>query len=296
MRGISGVYNTCQAAELVISGALDLTSFLKLVDVYTERQVAKNSGVDEFSRVFELLKTRKQQKVRFNPPQFALADKLLFRDEFRFQNIDFPIKIYSLSPSDATVLQAKLAFAKELPQDGKDPGRVNSPSPNHSSVVLWAEIGQHIILLGADLERTSNPETGWSVILVESNVTSGKATLFKIPHHGSENAHHDGVWSQLLTAQPIAILSPFSHGKTLLPSETDINRIASLTNQAYLTTPAREKWRRGIVRDLVNDMTKSMVSANMGWGHVRLRRSITNITEPWEVILRGNACHIASHE
>ena len=46
IRGISGVFNACQSAELVISGALQVDEFLKLVALYQDRQVAKSSASD----------------------------------------------------------------------------------------------------------------------------------------------------------------------------------------------------------------------------------------------------------
>ncbi len=295
IRGISGVLNACQSAELVISGALQVDEFLKLVALYQDRQVAKSSGVDQFSKLIELLQARKRKGVRFNPPLFALADKLLYRDELVVENSVYPIRVYALSPSDATILQSKLAFGQILPRVGENPRRINSPTPNIASTVLWIECGPHAILLGADLEQTSDPKTGWSVILAESNVIAGSADLFKIPHHGSQNAHHPHVWAQLLVKDPHAILTPFSRGQKPLPSEDDVNRIVDLTPNAFITSPVRlhkERWRNRVVRDFVKDVTREMVSVNHGWGQIRLRRNLTNASEPWTVTLLGDAYQI----
>lgn len=300
VRGISGIFNACQSAELVISGALQVDEFFKLVSLYQGRQVAKSSGVDEFSKLFELLQTRKPRKVRFNPPIFASADKLLYRDDLIFENAVHPIRVYALSPSDTTILQSKIAFGKILPQSGENQRRVSAPTPNFSSTALWIELGSHALLLGADLEETVDPKTGWSVILTESKVISGIADIFKVPHHGSENAHHQDVWTQLLATDPHAILTPFARGRKPLPSVDDIARIVNLTPNASMTSPARlsrERWRNRVVRDFVNDVTREMISVNHGWGQIRLRRRLTGgSAAPWELTLLGDAHRLNDYD
>lgn len=297
IRGISGVFNACHAADFVVSSALDSAEFLKLVALFSNRRTPVGSGVDEFCKVFELLRSRKQTGVRFNPPRFASADRLLLRDDLNIEDDVLPVSVYSLSPSDATLLHAKLTFERLVPISGESKKRIASPKSNHSSAVLWVEIGQHKILLGADLEETSDPKTGWSVIVKESKAISDMASVFKVPHHGSENAHNDRVWTHLLTREPFAVLSPFSRGVRPLPTKADVSRIANLTPNAYLTAPARQKkerWRNRVVRDFVADMTKRMTSSNNGWGHIRLRKNIRHSPEVWEVTLFGDAYRIAT--
>ena len=36
-----------------------------------------------------------------------------------------------------------------------------------------------------------------------------KASVFKVPHHGSENAQVDRVWCEMLQERPIAVLTPW---------------------------------------------------------------------------------------
>src|SRR5436305_1417682 len=81
-----------------------------------------------------------------------------------------------------------------LPQEKVTKLRLPALTPNHAAVVLWVNIGGVFILLGSDPEETGHQGTGWSVILGSSMYPQGKASVFKIPHHGSQTAHHAPVW------------------------------------------------------------------------------------------------------
>ncbi|MFQ6041703.1 MAG: hypothetical protein ACE5PV_12670, partial [Candidatus Poribacteria bacterium] len=230
--------------------------------------------------------------TQFNSPKWASADRLLYRDGIQISSKTIEAKVYSLSPSDASILKAQLAFSQLLPKEHEHKRRIASPKPNHASVVLWVELGNEIILLGADLEDTSDSKVGWSAILSSSTVTSEKANVFKIPHHGSENAHHNDVWVKLLWSEPIAIVTPFRPGRRFLPSSEDIKRITNLTSRAYATAPAKQRrprWNRGVVRDFARQATRYVQEVDYGWGQVRLRKRMNQVGESWRVELFGEA-------
>jgi len=292
VRGISTVLNECKSSSLAVSGALQVDEFLNLVNLYSKPTIQKTSGLDEFARAFQLLQRRKKRGTQFNPPKWASADRLLYRDEIRINSEIIEAKVYALSPSDASVLKAQLAFAQLFPKENEHKKRITSPKPNHASVVLWVELGRDIILLGADLENTSDSETGWSAILSGSTATVEKAEVFKIPHHGSENAHHDDVWSELLWSEPIAIVTPFRPGRKFLPSPEDIERITNFTSRVYATAPAKQlkpRWSRGVVRDFATQATRYIRIVDYGWGQVRLRKRMSQVGESWRVELFGDA-------
>ena len=278
--GLGTVLDECKSAAISISSALVIEEFLVLPVLYREPGVRRSSGLNEFIQVLRILDARKEQGVRFGSPTLALADRLLFHDHIRLASESVEAKVFAASPSDASLLQAKLAFAELLPKEGPA-RRVASPTPNHASVVLWVQVGNHRILLGADLEKTTDPKTGWSVILSDSAVVSGKAGVFKVPHHGSENAHCEAVWSLLLLDEPFAVVTPFRRGNKSLPTPMDLKRINCLTSRAYATARVKrrpQQWRRKVVRDFVKDATRDIRDAHFGWGHVRLRRTSTERT------------------
>jgi len=297
VRGISTVFEKCRSAELVISTALSKDEFLYLISLYHSGIVMRSSGIDEFVDIFQQLDKRKEQGVRFNAPKLALADRVLFRDEIHMGTTTVEAKISSLSPSDESILQALLAFKDLFPHKLESKKRIASPLPNHASVALWCAVGSSRILLGADLECTSNPKTGWSVILDDSSSLDKEASVFKVPHHGSKNAHYDGVWNRVLIQNPFAILTPYNRGSRSLPSSNDVSRITNLTPQAFLTAlPAtrQTKWRKKVVRDTVKQATKMIRNVHQGWGHIRLRKPINASNRTWKVELFGDARSLSS--
>ena len=113
--------------------------------------------------------------------------------------------------------------------------------PNRTAVALWIETGAVSVLLGADLEETSEPGTGWSVIVQSKERRSGKASVFNVPHHGSATSYAPEVWSEMLAVDPIAILTAFIKGRVTLPTADEANRIKEHTPRAYTTSSRRRR-------------------------------------------------------
>src|SRR5262249_173444 len=143
-------------------------------------------------------------------------------------------------------------------------------------------------LLGADLEVSPNRETGWDAVL-QYAMPPRKASLAKIPHHGSPTAHHDQFWIDLVEDQVVAILTPWRSGRGLLPTDADLNRLRSLTNRVYLTSRPRLKRARQDhdVAKLIRDLHRERLDELTGWGQVRARRREND--DQWRVELNGDA-------
>ena len=144
--------------------------------------------------------------------------------------------------------------------------------PNQLSIVLWLKVGVLDVLLGADLEHVSEAARGWLAIVHSNERPIGRAGFFKVPHHGSKNADCSECWTELLSTQPIAVLTP--HAPSRLPTQADIERLCARSPSVYLTSDPRsyglprrdnavEKTIRGIV------INRRALAGQMG--HVRLR-------------------------
>ncbi|HAS16681.1 MAG: hypothetical protein A2035_06355 [Nitrospirae bacterium GWA2_42_11] len=118
--------------------------------------------------------------------------------------------VWTLSPSDKQVDLFLSLLTQLMPKVKETKFRVSEPDDNLQSIVTLIEIGNLFILLGGDLMETTNPDTGWSVIVESAERPRGKACIYKVPHHGSKNAHSDDVWNKMLLSQPYAILTPFN--------------------------------------------------------------------------------------
>jgi len=178
----------------VCSEAIRGDHFLTLLELKRELPPSRHgSGVDEFRRVFSILRTRDQC------PELASQTKLLLRE---------PVKLWSLSPSSEESLRFRESILL-LAGENAMRQRVCGPAEDHGSVVLWVDAEPWHLLLGGDLECGTEPHTGWQCILSSSTRPLAKAHAFKVPHHGAGSAYHPDVWGNMLAAEPVAILTPW---------------------------------------------------------------------------------------
>jgi hypothetical protein len=158
---------------------------------------------------------------------------------------------------------------------------------------LRVVFGDDAVLLGADLQEI--PHNGWSEIIDHSRVLNGpRASLFKIPHHGSENAHHDDQWLKLCNA-PTAVLTPYHLGANMLPRQSDVDRILKHTDKAFsaarTSSIASRKLDPGVARSLAEANIRIRTS-EIKMGHVQLRRKRSAAVGDWTVEMYGNAVHL----
>jgi len=253
----------------------------------------ESTGINEFYEIIKLQQTRNViQKSQFIPPKFAIADRCLWQYEINYGEQNIPGAIYALSPSDASVLIAQMGIAKLIPQVGETKRRVPSLLPNHAAVVLLFKIGEDSILLGSDLEETGQAETGWMAIISSGTRPEGKASFFKIPHHGSVTAENPHIWSLMLKPQPISALTPFAAGKVFLPTNDDVDRICNNTDQAFSTGVPKHpkaKSRPKMVEKQIKEMGLKLRPVYCSPGQVRVRGRYINDRINWIVQLLGDA-------
>jgi hypothetical protein len=171
------------------------------------------------------------------------------------------------------------------------------PQPrNHLSVVTWIDIGETAILLGADLEETHAAHSGWSVIVASAERPRGKASVYKVAHHGSANGHNDDVWQEMLVKEPFALLTPWSLGSKL-PRVVDVERILALTPNAYSTAQLRRRRVRSrppAVEKTLKERGIQLRYAEPPTGGVRLRCGSIGpgSSRDWNLELLKHACHL----
>ncbi|HPW35577.1 MAG: Metallo-beta-lactamase superfamily protein [Deltaproteobacteria bacterium ADurb.Bin135] len=268
IRGLGKIVKACPNAKFICSGALRNKYFTQLTIIYKDRTLLGSSGIDEFSEVFLALQERAEE---WKNPTLAVADRILWKSS------DSKSSIYALSPSDAAIIASEIEFEQFIPSAKQPKKRLLPANLNHTAVVLLAMVQDFSILLGSDLQEVGNPVMGWSVIVDSQLRPQEKASFFKIPHHGSENAHHGRVWEEMLMHQPIAALTPFENGGTCLPTKKDIERICLHTNIAYSTAPVgiKHKVKRDrTVEKTILETARNIRKINVSLGQVRLRMKI----------------------
>lgn len=262
IRGFSQLVEECPAAVVALSTALKRDEFLTLVESDSDLLVRSMSGVREMGRSIKALVGSARQH------EFAIADRRLYRDEAN------RAEAWALSPSSASVQQAMEGFGELLPKRGASRRAIPRPARNPACVVLFIKVGDVELLLGADLECSSDPSQGWSAIVSSAARPRMRAHFLKVPHHGSADSHDDAMWSHLVEHHAHAGLTPFRSGSVRLPRPTDVQRIATLTPNAWLTRHddgGKSKRRSRAVEKTINEATRRMRSVSVEPARVTFR-------------------------
>jgi beta-lactamase superfamily II metal-dependent hydrolase len=287
IKGISEIVAKCSSARVAFSSALSSPEFLQTVAISTDENYIldrETSGVRELGQILGILLERNKKAPGLNShPIKTQADHLSHRNG--------SCKVHAISPSPASINKAFAEISRLWKQQVECDNRRTVPKPrsNHNSVAIWMNWGKRRALLGADLEITNDPTTGWTAALRCQIFPDGKASIFKIPHHGSPNGDSDDVWSSLVEPKnPIAALTTFSCGATPRPTEEDIGRISRRTSELYLTTAPTHAFpkRDRAVERTIKEVTKSRKLLSKSLGQIQIRWAKNG--EP-KVRLAGNA-------
>ena len=280
IRGMGQLVKACTNAHFCCGLALSKKEFLSILGALEHRPATPSgSGMRELYLVFSLLADRSK------PGTYALADRLVFSRD--------GCKIWSLSPSDMAYERFLRQIGLLVPDDQEPKRRVPPLTPNEAAVVLLVAIGDTTILLGADLEGE-----GWIQILDGSTLAGFISSAFKVPHHGSLSSHVDRVWEELLSEDPVALLTPWRRGGTALPTRSDVDRLLSFTNKGFATalqgnSPARAiPSRSNVVQRTIRETGARIRSVNLSEGMIRARKK-DQISPEWTVELFGTGCELA---
>lgn len=271
IKGLAKVLQASKGARFVDSIVFDPKLLSRLAKLGA--MIGANaSATDEYNAIHDILLARQQagEKVNAVGPVRAIANKPLL--SLLSDGRTLKAAVIALSPSDGTYNRAQneLSEAILVTKDRRRPA--SRQSPNQSCVALWLEVGEVRAILGADLEHASGVTEGWNAIIGSGERPQGTAEVFKVPHHGSPNAHSPECWTDLLAVHPLAVLTPYSPKR--LPGPGDLARLCSLTDQVFLTSDhTRYKVPRlnsSVERTLRENKTKRRaLEGNMG--HVRIR-------------------------
>lgn len=270
IRGLSELFDAATIAKFVNSAAYSFRELLRVVVLGT-KTAPQSSATTEFQGIVRVLEQRRsngERREAVGPIQAMANRKLLtLSGDSRSVKAD----VVALSPSDGVfnLAEAELRNALTAIEGRRRPPR---QGPNQLCVVLWLKVGVLDVLLGADLEHVSGTTEGWRAIIGSGERPSGRAGFFKVPHHGSENADCPECWTDLLSNEPIAIVTPYA--PSLLPKPADVARMCKRTPLVYLTSdpsrygvPRRDNAVEKTLREVV--ITRRSLGGPMG--HVRIR-------------------------
>jgi len=251
---------------------------MTLVDIYSglDQPVLTDRETCGTKQMASIMKTIRKRCCQNSPDliyNVLSADKRIYKKQYNNHSVE----VWALSPSSESVLDCLAELRGLIGVATESPVRrvIPVPTRNHSAAVLLIMInGKPKILLGSDLEETNSRRTGWSAIVRSQNRPQGKSQIFKIPHHGSENAHSDEVWGKMLESDPIGILTS-KVGGAAIPQASDIKRLKKYTSKLYCTSqPVTKKYKYiPTVEKTIKGVMKDRKPLYGKMGHIRIRVS-----------------------
>lgn len=288
IRGLASTLAICTQAHVCFSTAFAKLEFIAFLSRFESR-----CTIEGGSGVRELWNTVKEIERRGATGKFVGPDRRILTIPQGVLSHGFPCEVWTLSPSDTENARFLDRIAALEPRVGETKRRAPSVSRNDVAAVVMVDWERTALLLCSDLEVTTDSESGWAAILASTGKPGRKASFFKIPHHGSANGHHDGVWSNMLEKDPIAVLTPWNRGNGL-PQKSDVDRIVSITSKGYSTSDflGRKPQRRSSeVERTLKEARITVVPRELQMGMVRARF----LQENWVVETFNRAGPLNAH-
>ena len=270
IRGLSKILEVATNSIFCISRAHDQNKFLAFVGMDSGKPI--NSSTREFTKCLQILMAR---GLRFVD---ALEDRPILKNDFSL--------ITCLSPSDYTTQKFDGEIANLIKTYSEPTTRIPYSSPNAKSIVLFAKLGLHRAIFGADLEIANNEHEGWEKVVKNTITIDSKSTLFKISHHGSANGYHEQIWNVLLEENPIAKLTPWKVGGNALPEEQMLKKYLEHTENLYMTeyvVSVKQKTRDAQIEKLIKQHKPNLHEIKYKLGIIRSRIIMDDADSKWKV-------------
>ena len=217
-------------------------------------ETGDDHGADAYGRVLHVLAARRE------PGALIASRTQILRTE--------RVIVIALSPTDWAIRRGMAAVGRELHTDAALDSAASALTPNLTSAAIWIESPTHTVLLGADLE--CHPEYGWERAISETQSArgSGRATLLKVPHHGSVDADDPTMWDALMDPEPDAVLTPFGLN---LPRDSDLKRLSEQAGRVQIAAgPTWSRWTT-VVGMIASAIPNARVDGRTEIGYVRYR-------------------------
>ena len=283
MAGIAEVVLACDRANVSCSAALGRREVIEFVVGQEAAAGALGSGLDELRSVLRTCASRHRQII------WAKANLPLHPHPPGSSPV-----VIALSPSEDSVQRSVESLIEAATQKQiAVQRRYRAPDgPNAASVASSVQGPGSTVLLGADLEVSPNPESGWDAVLTHAKPDS-RASLVKVPHHGSEGAHHNRMWSDVVAKEAVAIVTPWAKGKAFLPTQPDLDRLRTVAETVYISAmPVLRELTMDSERGaLVRRLHRTRIEELRGWGMVQVRRRAAE--DGWRVVLEGDAVQVS---
>lgn len=284
IKGLHKILEECSSSMFCFSKVLDRKKFLRFVGLDSNKLREKGvlSSTKEFSSCLETMETSQRRMLSASP------DRLIYKKEISDKIYS---EVFTLSPSDFAINNFDLEISKLISDFGDFRKKIIIQQPNDKSVVLLLKLGDHRVLLGADLEVNSLSNSGWFAIINESTIIKdNKSSYFKIPHHGSENGYHLDIWENLIEKKSLATLTPWNRNEKL-PKDEMLVKYKSHSPDLYITSPIinnkNPKKRDKEIEKIIQKFDIKLREVKFSMGIIRSRIKLSD--SEWTTQVFGSA-------
>jgi len=163
---------------------------------------------------------------------------------------------------------------------------------NDRSAALLFSIQGHHIVLGADLEISSDSDCGWQSVNDCICMKGIHASVFKIPHHGSHTGYCDFFIQNHIKSSATGKISTWFKGDKRLPEKNMVEKYFHHLPKLYITADPSLlicKFSSPDYRSIMEETTESIVDIKNRIGIIRSRIDLTNGIDEWETKVFGTA-------
>lgn len=174
----------------------------------------------------------------------------------------------------------------------KESAKRSKPNINDRSVALLFTICGHHAVLGADLEVTSDSESGWQSVNDCISMEGVTAGIFKIPHHGSSTGYYELFLRNHIKPSATGKVSTWLKGKKVLPEKDILNKYRNYLSGLYITTDPScliGKFSSPEYKKVMEETTESIIDIKNQFGIVQSRLDLTSGDDNWVTRLYGAA-------
>lgn len=174
----------------------------------------------------------------------------------------------------------------------KEDAKFSKPNINDRSVALLFTICGHHAVLGADLEVSSDRESGWQSVNDCMSMEGVAAGIFKIPHHGSSTGYYELFLRNHIKPTATGKVSTWLKGKKVLPEKAILKNYREYLDGLFITTDPSYltgKFSSPEYKKVMEETTESIVDIKNQFGIIQSRLDLTSGSDDWTTKLYGSA-------
>lgn len=282
VRGIGRVLEQAASAQFCCSVALLDERFHTYIEQFSTAAMATDGAkVSDFRDACRVARAR---QIAF---KYAVGNRTL-----KSWSNGGAVTLRSLSPSDTEYQVFLQSLASLLPQHGQPKRSAASQDENLCAVVLHLQTENFSALLGSDLEVHHDARRGWNAVVKEAqDAMLSTSSLWKVPHHGSINGHHEDTLRNMLGAGPISVVTPFNKltESKKLPTQEDRARILGYSSQLFATAPTSRQQLKGVEASVARSLRESGIDIRKAGSELGAVRCRWKLSTGWTTELFGVA-------